>query len=177
MKQPWSLASSSPAEVERLVRELDLSPVTASVLARRGLDDPERAAAFLEPDAISHDVARLGDVDAALGLLRAAIETGARVCVHGDYDVDGICATALAYTVLRDLGADVDEQHRVPRRRLTRPPAARHHLLHAEPGHGSIAETSPCPDLLPRSAPMLGGGASHLALYSSVTDGTSRCHP
>ena len=40
--------------------------------------------------------------------IRAAIAAGRRICVHGDYDVDGICATALAVTVLRGLGADVD---------------------------------------------------------------------
>ena len=40
-------------------------------------------------------------------MLTAAIEAGARICVHGDYDVDGICATALAVLLLRELGADV----------------------------------------------------------------------
>jgi single-stranded-DNA-specific exonuclease len=40
--------------------------------------------------------------------LRAAIASGTKICVHGDYDVDGICATALAVLVLRELGADVD---------------------------------------------------------------------
>ena len=40
--------------------------------------------------------------------IRAAIAEGRRICVHGDYDVDGICATALAVLLLRELGADVD---------------------------------------------------------------------
>src|SRR6185437_12044015 len=39
--------------------------------------------------------------------IRAAIDAGKPICVHGDYDVDGICATALAVTVLRELGAEV----------------------------------------------------------------------
>ena len=38
----------------------------------------------------------------------SAIAAGKRICVHGDYDADGICATALAVTVLRSLGANVD---------------------------------------------------------------------
>src|SRR5206468_12185133 len=37
----------------------------------------------------------------------AAVAAGARICVHGDYDADGICATALAVFLLRELGADV----------------------------------------------------------------------
>ena len=112
MKLPWSLEASSPSEVELLVQELDLCPTTASVLVRRGLSDPSRAGQFLESGSLeagplAHDVAGLGDVDAALAILRAAIEKRSRICVHGDYDVDGICATALAYSVLRDRGADV----------------------------------------------------------------------
>src|SRR5688500_20191600 len=39
--------------------------------------------------------------------IHAAIAAGHRICVHGDYDVDGICATALAMLLLRELGADV----------------------------------------------------------------------
>ena len=45
---------------------------------------------------------------AAVERIRAAIASGTRICVHGDYDVDGICATALAVLFLRELGADVD---------------------------------------------------------------------
>jgi single-stranded-DNA-specific exonuclease len=60
--------------------------------------------------------------------IRAAIAAGRRICVHGDYDVDGICATALAVLVLRELGAEVDwhlpsrfeEGYGVSRETLTR---------------------------------------------------------
>ena len=45
---------------------------------------------------------------AAVERIRAAIAAGERICVHGDYDVDGICATALAVLMLRELGADVE---------------------------------------------------------------------
>ena len=44
----------------------------------------------------------------AVEKIRAAIAAGQRICVHGDYDVDGICATSLAVLTLRELGADVD---------------------------------------------------------------------
>src|SRR5207248_11390425 len=50
----------------------------------------------------------LGDMAAACEAITAAIGAGNRICVHGDYDVDGICATALAVLVLRGLGADAD---------------------------------------------------------------------
>ncbi len=43
---------------------------------------------------------------AAVEAIGAAVARGARICVHGDYDADGICATALAVLLLRELGAD-----------------------------------------------------------------------
>ena len=44
----------------------------------------------------------------ACALIEAAIAGGRRIVVHGDYDVDGVCATALAVEVLRLLGAEVE---------------------------------------------------------------------
>ena len=90
-----------------LARDLGLSEITASVLVRRGYGSPGAARRFLEAELPGHDPLLLGDMAAAIERLRAAIDSGARICVHGDYDVDGICATALAVLVLRELGADV----------------------------------------------------------------------
>ncbi len=90
-----------------LSRELGVSEVTAAVLARRGYDDPEFARRFLDADLPGHDPFLLGDMARAIERIRDAIETGTRICVHGDYDVDGICATALAVLYLRELDADV----------------------------------------------------------------------
>jgi single-stranded-DNA-specific exonuclease len=77
------------------------------VLVRRGFADPDSARSFLEAALPGHDPYLLGDMAAAVERIRTAIEAGTRICVHGDYDVDGICATALAVLVLRELGADV----------------------------------------------------------------------
>ncbi|HEU5064893.1 MAG TPA: single-stranded-DNA-specific exonuclease RecJ, partial [Gaiellaceae bacterium] len=49
----------------------------------------------------------LGNMAGAVEAIKAAIAGGKRICVHGDYDADGICATALAVLILRELGADV----------------------------------------------------------------------
>ena len=58
--------------------------------------------------AAAHDRSLLGDMRRPATRSGPPIAAGKRICVHGDYDVDGICATALAVTVLRRLGADVD---------------------------------------------------------------------
>src|SRR4051794_37599392 len=105
---PWKVRAPAPREqVDALVRELGISGVTASVLLRRGYGDPDRARAFLEAGLPEHDPFLLGDMAEACEAIRAAVAAGKRVCVHGDYDADGICATALAVLILRELGADV----------------------------------------------------------------------
>ena len=104
----WQLEPCSYGEVVRLAQALELDEVTASVLVRRGLRGrgrraqlPRRRAAGPRPvRARRHDARRSRSIP-------AAVDAGARICVHGDYDADGICATALAVLLLRELGADV----------------------------------------------------------------------
>jgi single-stranded-DNA-specific exonuclease len=104
----WKIKACPPDELLALTRELGISELTASVLVRRGLGEPERARAFLAGAPPGHDPFLLGDMAAAVDTIRAAVAAGKRICVHGDYDVDGICATALAVSCLRTLGAEVD---------------------------------------------------------------------
>ena len=77
------------------------------MLVRRGFADAAEARAFLEGAFPGHDPLLLGDMREAVAGIRDAVAAGARICVHGDYDADGICATALAVLLLRELGADV----------------------------------------------------------------------
>src|SRR6476659_5596757 len=104
----WTIRPCPRGEVEELVRELGLSETAAAVLIRRGYGDPAAARAFLAGAPPDHDPFLLGDMRGAVSAIRSAIEAGTRICIHGDYDVDGICATALALLVLRSLGADVE---------------------------------------------------------------------
>jgi single-stranded-DNA-specific exonuclease len=104
----WKLRADAPhKQVEALARELGLATVTAAALMRRGYAEPERARSFLDAALPVHDPLRLGDMAAAVEAIQSAIAAGKRICVHGDYDADGICATALAVLVLRELGAEV----------------------------------------------------------------------
>ncbi len=104
----WMLRGPAPHEqVDALARDLDLAPATAAVLVRRGYGDPESARVFLDAELPGHDPFLLGDMTAACEAIQGAVAAGRRICVHGDYDADGICATVLAVLVLRELGADV----------------------------------------------------------------------
>src|SRR5437588_3099618 len=104
----WTIRPCPHRQASALATELGLSEITASVLVRRGYGEPEAARAFLAGELPAHDPFLLGDMAAACEAITAAIGAGKRICVHGDYDVDGICATALAVLVLRGLGADAD---------------------------------------------------------------------
>ena len=103
----WQLDPCAHERVQSLASDLSLDEVTASVLVRRGYGDAEEARVFLEGAFPGHDPFALGDMREAVATIRTAVEDGARICVHGDYDADGICATALAVLLLRELGADV----------------------------------------------------------------------
>ena len=103
----WTIEAAAARDVRELARELELSELTASVLVRRGLTDGVRARAFLAAEAPGHDPFELGDMAEAVRRIRAAVAAGEKICVHGDYDVDGVSATALAVILLRELGAEV----------------------------------------------------------------------
>lgn len=103
----WAIPPCSPAQARSLAEALAISETAASVLVRRGYGEPERAQAFLEAAAPGHDPLLLGDAEEACRRIRRAAAEGRRICVHGDYDVDGICATALAVLCLRELQAEV----------------------------------------------------------------------
>src|SRR5437667_7511913 len=104
----WTVRPCPHRVQTELARELGISELTASVLVRRGYSDPEDARAFLDGAPAPHDPFLLGDMGVACEAIRAAVADGRRICVHGDYDADGICATALAVLILRELGAEVE---------------------------------------------------------------------
>ena len=95
------------AAAARLAGELGCSHVLAQVLVRRGLSSVDDARAFLAAGEAHPLGAFPGLAEAAAGVL-AHVSRGSRITVHGDYDVDGVCATAVLVRALRSVGADVD---------------------------------------------------------------------
>ena len=106
--QRWDLRRPGTPAARRSLEQAGLSPLCAALLSARGLDDPQKAAQFLScgPER-SHDPFLLKDMDRAVERIRTAIGGGERVCVYGDYDVDGITATCLLTEALAWQGGDV----------------------------------------------------------------------
>jgi single-stranded-DNA-specific exonuclease len=104
----WTISPCPHRQADLLAQALGLSEITASVLVRRGYGDPDVARAFLGGEQPLPDPFLLENMSVAVERIQAAIAAGKRICVHGDYDVDGICATVVAVLVLRELGADVE---------------------------------------------------------------------
>jgi single-stranded-DNA-specific exonuclease len=97
----------SMASIEMLESELGVSRVLAQVLSRRGLADPVAARAFLEA-AETHPPDSFRGMGTAVELVLGHISRRSRITVHGDYDCDGVCSTAILVSVLRELGGEVD---------------------------------------------------------------------
>jgi single-stranded-DNA-specific exonuclease len=107
LRPRFEIADCPPGDVARLRHELGVSGALAQVLVRRGLGEPERARAFLAADE-EHSPAAFDGIEQAVATVLAHLGAAQRITIHGDYDVDGICSTAILVRALRTLGADVD---------------------------------------------------------------------
>ena len=101
----WTCSPYDVALAAALEDALGLSPAAAAVLVRRGLGDVEEARAFLAGTAPSDPLALPG-VAEACELVLGHVRAGSRILVFGDYDVDGVCSTAIMLAALRAVGAD-----------------------------------------------------------------------
>jgi len=111
----WETRAHDAAQAEALERGLGVAPVTARLLAIRGLGDLEVARRFLSPSLDDlHDPFRLAGMHEAVERILGAVARHERIAVHGDYDVDGVTSTVILRRALELIGADVI--HFIPER-------------------------------------------------------------
>src|SRR6187402_832915 len=111
----WETRAHDGGQAEALERELGVAPVTARLLAIRGLGSLEVARRFLSPSLDDlHDPFRLAGMHDAVERILGAIARKERIAIHGDYDVDGVTSTVILRRALELLGADV--VHFIPER-------------------------------------------------------------
>jgi single-stranded-DNA-specific exonuclease len=108
MLAQWRVADADLVTRQALVAATGLSPLLCQVLINRGITEAAAAQAFLTPSL--HDLPdpyRLHGMQQAVQRLIAAIRQGERIAIYGDYDVDGVTATALLVTFFHELGLQV----------------------------------------------------------------------
>ncbi|MCM3122540.1 MULTISPECIES: single-stranded-DNA-specific exonuclease RecJ [Bacillaceae] len=108
-KSRWIVKESDMIKIESLAKDLNVTPLTASLLVNRGLDTVEDARYFLfAQKGEFHDPFLLKDMDKAVERINKAVETQEPIWVFGDYDADGVSSTTVMMKALVELGANAD---------------------------------------------------------------------
>ena len=94
-----------PIDIPASFQDLGLTPLIAQTLLRRGIDSPVEAEAFLYPE--KNPPVQFPNIEEVVDLIQAAIHSGDKICVWGDFDVDGQTSTALLVQTLQALNANV----------------------------------------------------------------------
>ena len=102
----WNVAKPEVGAVNALVTG-GYAPLTAMILASRGIKNAAEANAYLDCSSPMPDPYLMKDMDKAVGRIGLAMTRGEKIAVFGDYDVDGITSTCLLTHFLRRHGADV----------------------------------------------------------------------
>jgi single-stranded-DNA-specific exonuclease len=107
MEKKWDILKPDPELVKRLASDLNCLPSTASVLVNRGIDSSKAARIFINAGLKNiRPPFAIRDMDTAVRRIYSAIINNEKVLIFGDYDVDGITASAIVYEFLQACGAD-----------------------------------------------------------------------
>lgn len=108
-EQLVQIKNPDPQRVNELARALNISPTTARVLLNRRIDSIDIAQKFFNAQVSHvHDPWLFADMDKAVHRTLTAVGNGEKICVYGDYDVDGATSTSLLILFFRELGLNID---------------------------------------------------------------------
>ena len=96
-----------PMSPNALLTGAGYDQVLAQLLYNRGITSPPEAQVFLSKEPVHHDPRLLPGIDQAVRRLSKAISHSERIAIFGDFDVDGVTATALLTRGLKSLGVEV----------------------------------------------------------------------
>ncbi len=115
MHRCWFVNRTNPEYIAYVSKTASVSPALAQILITRGIKTPGEINTFLNPH-ISHlsDPFDIQGMGIAVDRIIAASKSGERILVHGDYDVDGLSATAIVLKALKMLG--IDSHYFIPNR-------------------------------------------------------------
>jgi single-stranded-DNA-specific exonuclease len=115
-RKHWKIKDvSDELSVQRLTDSLNISPILANLLVLRDIKTFNQAKHFFRPSIETlHDPFLMDEMESATTRVITALTENQKICIYGDYDVDGTCATALLYMILKELEANVEFY--IPRR-------------------------------------------------------------
>ncbi len=107
LEKRWTFREADPGAIDRLMRDGCITPLVARLLASRGICEPDDASRFLSSTLSEiHDPFLMLGMAQAVDRLARAARNNERVCVYGDYDVDGVSSVALLASFFRNIGLD-----------------------------------------------------------------------
>lgn len=102
----WHIADYDKELAKELAMECDVDPIVALIASARGYADPYELEQFLSDESVFSDPRECADIEIAADIVNDAIEKGEKIAIFGDYDCDGVTATALLCNFLKAEGAD-----------------------------------------------------------------------
>lgn len=102
----WIVNKSDKALSEKLAASCSITSLCADILVSRGITSAQEAVEKFNVDSLS-DPFLLRDMKEAVDIINEAIENFTSICIFGDYDCDGICSTAMLFSYLECMGANV----------------------------------------------------------------------
>lgn len=102
----WVIRKLNKDNAAAISHRFELPMLIAMLLDIRGITEEREIVDFIDGKALEASPFEIKDMDIAADRIQAAIEDGERICVYGDFDADGVTATALLYSYLSDIGAD-----------------------------------------------------------------------
>ena len=107
LHKKWVIRQADKEVASAISEQFNIDPFLAFLLVSRGLTDDLAVQEFLHPGQALCAPEGFADMEAAAARLQQALDSGERICVYGDYDCDGVTATALLYSFLEAMGGNV----------------------------------------------------------------------
>lgn len=103
----WSVAGADRERASQISEKFNIDPFIAYILVERGVESDVQVSEFLSRDVRLMNPFLLSGMETAVQLIEQAVDNGDKICIYGDFDCDGVTATALLYSYLDTIGTDV----------------------------------------------------------------------